>query len=90
MYSESDELEPFIADRATQTHFFGEVPHQYKKAPYKKISTPFLKKQRLIDNIDPRFRHLSYLTESQVNLMNSTEIKVQVFLKKSKRIFLGF
>ena len=87
MSFESEESIKTRVDKHTQTHFFGEVPHQFKKnyPPEKQITTS-LKKMRLAENIDPRFKYYSYFNDSESELMNNTEIKINNFLKKSKSI----
>ena len=83
--SNADEsISKLVVDKATQTHFFGDVPHQYDKNAFKKVSAPFLKKQRLIENTDPRFSHFAYVTESNMDLMTRNEVKIHDFLKNSK------
>ena len=79
---------PVLRDKKSQTHYFGEVPHQFKRdySKLKLIATTSLKKQRLAENIDPRFKYYYYFKDSDSDLMNSLEDKINEFLKKSKKI----
>ena len=84
MSIESEESIRISVDKQTQTHFFGEVPHQFKKNYSPEKQTVSLKKARLANNIDARFKYYSCINDSEIRLMNSHEIKINDFLKKSK------
>jgi len=88
MSFESDESIKIRIDKHTQTHFFGEVPHQFRKNYTPEKQTTSLKKQRLAENIDPRFKYYSHLNDSESELMSNNEIKINNFLKKSMSLFL--